>query len=329
MALLNEISCIPNEYKLNIWDNGKYGAIKPNEQGNYIFFEFKYEAKLNITSAVYPKEYEEFLIPITYGFVSFWLRNRRVSRSADSFAKDYFTTKELYVLYVHERKSEYFDEMHKRCSTISDSELETLFYEQNFVVATEKELIDKSARLLEFLDKEDKKEHDDVMCNFLEYIKNVVKPYQHFSEDRNNTEKTLINEEALFNGYKSYVESVFTKSYRFCEENYQTYPNVKIAFEQCIDPNKPTQVPIFMQACIKCGCIRKNASLDRHTIVKALMGLGLVTLDEGDAFTKYRESIGRKFYRMEGKEMLKKDIPIYDSVCETLHRPVKGSLIKK
>lgn len=189
MAFLNSISTDSNRYYLCVWANGKYGAIKPNRQGKYIFYECKYDKDKNVTTPKYFHGEEDFLMPIAYGFVSFWLSKRRMKRTdqRNTFTPAYLTPKEIYFLYIKERKSAYFAMMGGDANDTNDPELEKLFYEQNLTVDSEAELIAMSQPLLDYLDIEDEAEYYVVMADFLDYVESIVKPYQEVSEHSNVT----------------------------------------------------------------------------------------------------------------------------------------------
>lgn len=143
---------------------------------------------------------------------------------------------------------------------------------------------------------------------------------------KHNMVKTSVNV-SILPGYEVYVTSVFLPSYRFCETNIDTYPEVVNTFNLCVDPNEPAQVPIFLRACISKNCARKSAQLQPQKVVKALIGLGILKFNTEEEEAKFTECVSRKNNRISDKELRGNDETIYNSVVDSLSRPTATAIL--
>lgn len=189
MALLDSVSFYANNIRLAIWANGKYGALLPWENNTYIFVEHIEQEEFP-TEKFHKTEWSEKCPTVTYGFVSYWLRNRERSteyaKKLDGIAPGGTggkTPVEIYGSYIEARKAWFEETMKKQPDAWKYPDLEKLFYEQNLTVNGEEELIGKSMALLEYLDEEDKAEFMNIVKNFLDYVEYIVEPYQHTKEE--------------------------------------------------------------------------------------------------------------------------------------------------
>lgn len=126
--------------------------------------------------------------------------------------------------------------------------------------------------------------------------------------------------------YKDCIDSVFLPTYRMYDKDFPTYPQVREAAKYCIDPNEPTHIPIFIEACIAKGCARESARTTPTKIVHALIGLEVLpppsdTEEDKRELKNYITSVGRKLQRMNNTEMTEAENNIYEIVLKRLARP--------
>lgn len=123
--------------------------------------------------------------------------------------------------------------------------------------------------------------------------------------------------------YKNSVKAVFIETVKVNNEKVQTFPSIVNAFQLCVAPNSAPQIAVFIQACIAKKCAKKAALDEPTSVVKALIGLGLIEVSEEEEQKKKEiknlaTNIGRKIRNSNGKPRSKADKEVFYNVQEEL-----------
>lgn len=145
------------------------------------------------------------------------------------------------------------------------------------------------------------------------------------SECKAGNEKLRENNEeqqspAIPEQYKASVESVFLKTFRYNDQNQDTYRIVREVAQICLDPNEAPQIPVFIHACSELKCSRESTLLYPRKVVDALIGLGILKFKDEAETKNFSDKVGRKNKRFDVCKMNELDQTLFDSFLDKLQR---------
>lgn len=119
--------------------------------------------------------------------------------------------------------------------------------------------------------------------------------------------------------YKDAVKSVFLETIKVNKKEVYTFPAIIKTFRLYIAHSSASQIVMFIQACITKECARKSVLKEPTTVVKALIGLGLIEVSEDEEQKKKEiknlaSKIGKKNRSLKDKPRSKADNGIYYDV---------------